>query len=70
MSNLYRADKSRNRPSRQDTGKVLFLHRPPTIDPVQALQSLTYRLVMEKARRGTLEPALVEYLLLGVGMHP
>lgn len=50
---------------------VIFLHRPVTAaDPARAFQALTYELVMQKHRSGTLPPGVVEALLLGVGIEP
>jgi hypothetical protein len=70
LSNLYRGHSSRNRPNRQSTTNVVFLRRPPVADPVRAFKALTHRLVMEQHRAGTLNPAVVEALLVGVGLDP
>jgi len=39
-------------------------------DKAPEFQRLTFRRVMAQARAGTLDPGVVEALLLGVGVHP
>ena len=35
-----------------------------------AFEALTHQIVMKQHREGTLDPAVVEYLLAGVGLNP
>ena len=35
-----------------------------------AFEALTHQIVMKQHREGTLDPAVVEALLVGVGLHP
>jgi hypothetical protein len=35
-----------------------------------AFESLTHQIVMKQHHEGTLDPAVVEYLLAGVGLNP
>jgi hypothetical protein len=43
---------------------------PPTTDPGAPWRALTHALVMEKHRRGELEPGIVEALLVAAGVAP
>jgi hypothetical protein len=53
------------------SSNVIHFRRPGADpDPRQAWRHLTKCLVMEKHRRGELDPAIVEYLLAGVGLNP
>ena len=35
-----------------------------------AFEALTHQIVMKQHREGTLDPVVVEYLLVGVGLNP
>jgi hypothetical protein len=39
-------------------------------DSASPWHALTHALVMDRARKGTLDPAVVEALLIGVGVEP
>ncbi len=39
-------------------------------NPDRGLEALTYKLVMAQHRAGTLNPAVVEYMLAGIGLEP
>ena len=69
MENLYRGRQSRNRSNRKSLTNVVFLRRPPVTDPVRAFDSLTAQIVMKQHRDGTLNPGVLEALLLGVGLE-
>jgi len=43
--------------------------RPPALREPSPWDQLTARLVMDRARAGTLNPAIVEALLVGVGLR-
>ena len=58
-------------PSRR--GNVYYPFRKPTDRRAAdraAFEALTHQIVMTQHREGTLEPAVVEALLVGVGLHP
>jgi hypothetical protein len=70
MISLYRGNNSRNRPNRANATNVVFLRRPIAADPARAFQALTAQMVLQQHRDGTLNPAVVEALLAGVGLKP
>ena len=56
-------------PIANNSSNVIPFRRPGVDpDPHQAWQHLTKSMVMEKHRRGELDPAIVEALLQGVGL--
>jgi hypothetical protein len=67
--------RSRNRLVRQlnhqvGNGNVVRLRRNPEPDDADAFKSLTARLVIAQHEAGTLNSAVVEALLAGVGLRP
>ena len=71
MNVLYhRGHDSRNRPSRQTSSNVVFLCPRPAADPARAYQTLTHAVFMKQYRDGTLNPAVLDYMLAGIGIWP
>lgn len=67
--------RTRNRLGRQlnhqaGSGNVVRLRHPPPPDSAEAFQALTHKLVMAQHEAGTLNPGVVQALLLGVGLRP
>lgn len=69
MTNLYRGHQTRNRRKRQSTN-VIYLRPAPVKDLVRPFDALTAQIVLQQHRAGTLNPAVVEALLAGVGLKP
>jgi hypothetical protein len=70
MSIYHFPSRSRNRLDRQvslESGGNVVRLQP---DTTEAFQTLTARVVMAQHRAGTLDPAVVEALLAGVGLRP
>ena len=54
----------------RDNNIISFPGTPKPESFQRAYQRLTHALVMDKARRGELDPAIVEALLIGAGVAP
>lgn len=48
---------------------VITLRRKPIKNPERVWKSLTWDLVLDQHRRGVLNPAVLEYLMVGVGLR-
>jgi hypothetical protein len=69
MSSIPPKPNFRNRRN-YTASNIVLLRRPPIADPARAFQALTHQLVISQHRAGTLAPAVVEALLVGVGLEP
>src|SRR6187399_1022585 len=70
MYSVHPAALTGNNADRKRSNVISFGHHAPVADPNRAFKSLTHALVMAQHRAGTLHPAVLEALLVGVGLEP